>query len=466
MRDIREHRANGQRRRAYLIHEPYDPDAIRMIRTIFTYFGLRPICLHGDPKARFYGERAYPVLRTSLVEASYDADPDDLADLVDRVSVDYDIVGVVPWNERFVGPSAELCGLLGLGWNDADVLARFRDKNALKDHVRAVAPDVRVPEHRLVRSVADLESGPIPDRFVLKPNDGYGNRDIGMFSADDLDAARVHIQSDPCVVWILEEYIGGIEYHIDGQVRGPGEVVTLGIWEYIRTEVNGYATVYVGEVQINTDEPRFAELTDYAERLLAATGLQRCPFHLEAKVDERGPCVIDLGARFPSDGGPDLLGRLHPSRPDPFAVAAADYLGGDLLQRDSIDWTHYDSVHTVYAYGISTECGYLGSIVGKDTVEAMPEFTYWIVEPKIGDRLVETKELRDAPYIAALTCDGSREDAFALIDRVRDTVQIHACDRRRDSIDAVGRNVERRVKPKLRWVGHRVARALVPTSAR
>ncbi len=272
MRDTRE--LNGTRpsarRRTYLIHEPYDPDAIRMIRTIFTYFGLRPICLHGNDKARFYGERAFPILRTNLVEASFYADPDDLADVVDRITAEYDVVGVVPWNERFVGPSAELCGLLGLEWNDAEVLARFRDKNELKAYVSKVAPDVRVPEHRLVRSVDELEMGPLPARFVLKPNDGYGNRDIGIFGADDLDAARAHIEADPGVVWILEEFIGGVEYHIDGQVRGPGEVVTLGIWEYLRTDVNGYSTVYVGEVQINTDEPRFAELTDYARRLLTA----------------------------------------------------------------------------------------------------------------------------------------------------------------------------------------------------
>ena len=36
------------RRRTYLIQDPYDEDAIDFIRTISIYFGLRPVCLYTD----------------------------------------------------------------------------------------------------------------------------------------------------------------------------------------------------------------------------------------------------------------------------------------------------------------------------------------------------------------------------------------------------------------------------------
>ena len=404
------------KRKTYLIQDPYDPYAIEFITTIFTYFGLRPVCIHTDAKGRYYGEREYPMLKSTMVEASYDADLNDLTGLARRIDERYDVVGVVPWGEVQVAPAAELCALLGIEWNDPEVLARFRDKHALKEYVGKVAPDVRVPMHRLVRSAADLD-GDLPERFVLKPNDGYGNMSVGVFASTDLDGARAHIAAGPGVTWILEEFIGGVEYHVDGQVRETGEVVALGVFEYLRAEVNGYPTVYFGEVQCTTDDPVFDELIEYARRLLTATGLRRCPFHLELKIDDRGPCVVDLGARFPSDGAAPLLGRLHPYRPDPFAVAASDYLGGSLLAEDVIDWTHYDSARVCILYGISEEAGLIHAIRGLDDVAAMPEFVTWIFTPKVGDRLPVTKELRDTPYIGELACAGSREESFALIER-------------------------------------------------
>lgn len=445
------------RRQTYLIQDPYDPYAIQFIRTIFTYFGLRPVCFHTDAKARYYGERTYRLLTGDLIEASFDVDLDDLASFADTVRERYDVVGIVPWGEVHVGPAAELCRLLDLSWNDPDVLARFRDKNALKDHVGAVAPHVRVPVHRIVRSVTELTADEVPKRFVLKPNDGYGNMSIGVFDADELDAARRHIAAEPDVTWILEEYIGGTEYHIDGQVRETGDVVCLAVFEYVRTEVNGYATVYLGEIQLQTSHPVFDELVDYTRRLLTATGLRRCPFHLEVKVDERGPCVIDLGARLPSDGGGPVLGRMHPYRPDPFAIAASDYLGGELYPDDVVDWTHYDRSRAVFAYGVSCQDGLIESVSGLDEVEAMPEFVVWTIKPNVGDPLVVTKELRGAPFIAELTCTGSRDDAFELAERVRSTVVINAERASHHTLAALGRNIERRLRPKARWLARCVA---------
>ncbi len=450
---------SSAKRRTYLIQDPYDPYAIEFITTIFTYLGLRPVCIHTDVKGRYYGEREYPILTSNLIEASYDADLADLGTLADEVGRRYDIVGVVPWGEVQVAPAAELCDLLGVEWNDPGVLARFRDKSALKEYVSKVAPEVRVPEHRLVRTAADLD-GTLPDRFVLKPNDGYGNMSVGIFGADELDAARAHIESAPSVTWILEEFIGGVEYHVDGQVRDTGEVVALGAFEYLRTEVNGYPTVYRGEVQCTTDDPVFDELIDYTRRLLTATGLRRCPFHLELKIDERGPCVVDLGARFPSDGAAPLLGRLHPYRPDPFAVAASDYLGGSLLEDDVIDWTHYDSSRVCILYGISDEAGLIHAVHGLDDVAAMPEFVTWIFTPKVGDRLPTTKELRDAPYIAELTCHGTREEAFELIERARGLIRIDLDGGRRSALGALARNVWERIPKKASWIARRAADAI------
>lgn len=452
--------ASTAQRQTYLIQDPYDPYAIQFIRTIFTYFGLRPVCFHTDTKARYYGERAYPVLRTSLIERSVDADLANLSGMVEELTPDFEIVGVVPWGELHVAPAAELCHLLDLRWNQCEVLARFRDKNSLKDYVAKVAPDIRVPLHRLIRTADDLSDGHLPKRFVLKPNDGFGNMNIGIFDDRQLAAARRHIAAHPSITWILEEFIGGTEYHIDGQVREAGTVVSLAVFEYVRTEANGYETVYLDEIQCPTDDPLFGSLTDYADRLLTATGLRRCPFHLEVKVDEDGPCVVDLGARLPSDGGGPVLGRLHPYRPDPFAVAASDYLERELYPVDHVDWTHYDRERAVFAYGISSHTGLIETVEGVEQVEAMPEFVIWTIKPMVGERLEPTTDLRSTPFIAELSCAGSRADAIELAERVRNAVAINRDHASLTRIEAAGRNLKRRLKPKVRWMGRRVVDAV------
>ncbi len=442
----------GERRTTYLIQDPYDLDAVQFIRTIDLDYGIRPICLYTSAKDRFYGELDFPILTSDLIEASIDVEPDDLSSVVEQLR-EYDVCGVVPYREDTVEVAAELCELLGLGWNSPETLRRFRDKFEQKTYLREIDPTIRVPECRLIATADDLNAGALPERYVLKPNDGLGNRSIGMFGADDLAAARAHLdrESGP---FILEGFIGGIEYHIDGQVRGEGDVESLAVYEYVRTEVNGYPTVYLGELLCPTTDPRFDRLVDYADRLLTATGLRRCPFHLEVKVDDEGPCLVDLGARLPSEGGGRTISRLHPGRPDAYAIAAHDYLGINAVATGPIDWTAYDRARTVLVYGVSEEVGLIASVGGVEAVEAMPEFVRWAVRPGVGDPLVATTDLRGAPFIVELSCVGDRSDALALMEEVRSLVTWNVDAGRRAAEIARAGSTARRARRKLHWLLH------------
>ena len=331
----------GTRRRTYLIQDPYDTDAQRFIQTIFTYFGLRPICFFTDPKGRFYGQKHFPMLRSGEIEAAYDVSLDDLETFVHEITEKYDVLAVIPYREDTVEVAAELCGLLDLGWNQADTIARFRDKNELKAFIRQTDPSVRVPMSRLVATVEDVFDADTPDRFVIKPNDGFGNRAISMFDSTQRTDVEAKL-ADRDTTWILEEFIDGEEYEIDGQVRQDGTVEVLAVYRYNRVMVNDYSTVYHSEVQLRTHDPIFTVCADYATALMTATGLRASPFHMEAKIDDRGPAMVDLGARLPSNGGGDGLSRLHPTRPDVYTVAAHDYFGS-ACESGPIDWTHYDA---------------------------------------------------------------------------------------------------------------------------
>lgn len=448
------------RRQTYLIQDPYDLDALRFIRTIETYFGVRPVCFYTNEKARFYAKRWFPALESDLVERSETVDVDDLATFASKVSQDFDVLGIVPYREDTVEIAAELCEHLELDWNHPSTLRIFRDKFALKTHVRRVDPSVRLPECRLVTTIEDLAAGVLPETFVIKPNDGFGNRAIGIFDSDELELVAQHISEHPGTTWILEEFIGGVEYHVDGHVRSDGTVTSLAVFEYLRAEVNGHPTVYLGEIQCSTDHPEFEALTDYAERLLRATGLRRCPFHLEAKLDERGPCVVDLGARLPSEGSGLTLSRIHRGRPDAYAVAAHDYLGSNSFASDDLDWTEYDRTRAVWVYGVSEEDGVITSVGGVDAVEAMPEFVRWAVPPEVGATLSATTELREAPYIVELSCAGDRDDALDLIAQVRSTVQWEVATNPLST--ALGRfdHVREKASHKAAWMVHQARQRL------
>ena len=442
------------RRKSYLIQDPYDDDAVRFIRTLFTYFGLRPICFYSDRKQRYYGEHRYPILTSERIEASYDVDLANLTPFADEVRRRYEVLGVIPYREDTVEVAADLCALFDFGWNSAETLRRFRDKHALKTFLRQSNATLRVPQSRLVRRVEDVWAAPVPSRFVIKPNHGFGNRHIGIFDATARDGVAAHLAREPSASWVLEEYIGGPEFHINGQVRSNGDIVLLGMLEYLRTEANGCPTVYRAERQCRTDHALFEPIAAYARKLVRTSGLRRCPFHMEVKVDEHGPCLIDIGARFPSEGGGNMLSRFHPSRPDVYAIAAHDYLGENTFAAKPIDWRYYNQNTTLLVYGISTEEGVIHALDGLDAVEALPEFVNWPVKPRVGDRLYRTIDLGSKSYVVELSHRGDERNSDRLIELVQAEVKINATSSYPARLRARTLDVLRRALPKLRWMTH------------
>lgn len=413
--------------------------------------------MYTDRKAQFYGERHFPILKSDLVEASYLIDTNDLEPFATAIGQQYDIRGIVPFREDKIESSARLCELLDLSWNDPTTLRRFRDKYAMRAHVERVAPTVRVPAARTITSSRQLGDAPLPERFVVKPNDGMGNMKIGIFDQHEVERAIAHIDAHPKVEWIVEEFIGGTEYHVNGQVRPDGRVEVTAVYEYVRGVVNGYPTVYLAEIQCHTDEPPFEELASYATELLTALGLRACPFHLEAKVDERGPCLVDLGARFPSEGTARSMTRMHPERPGMFLVAAHDYLGRDELLDIPLGWDHYDSTRAMFVFGIAEQACQISSLHGIDEIEAMPEFVRWPVKPSIGQEVEQTTRLLSAPWVVEVESDMTRDDALKMADEIRDTISWNLDDGQVRRGEARLREVLARSERKGRWLAHRAA---------
>jgi hypothetical protein len=315
-----------------------------------------------------------------------------------------------------------------------------------------------VPSCRRVADLDEIYEETVPAKFVLKPNDGYGNKAIGIFDAEDRGAVRAHLERFSGTEWLLEEFVGGQEFNINGQVRSDGRVMIVGMFEYTRASGNGYQTIYETEMQCPSTHPRFDTLANYAEKVLQATEVRRSPFHLEVKVDDWGPCIIDLAARFAGYGAVQTLSRSHPELPDLFAIATADYLGDNDFAPEPLDWDVHDRNLSFLVYGIADEETIIQDLSGCREVEALPEFVTWLAKPSIGQRVFPTTELATAPYIVELRQRASIEENFALDRTVRELISWNRKPTRVGHASAILRTKAQHAPRKLEWLAHEARR--------
>lgn len=383
-----------------VLQDPYHPYAEKFI-ALARAEGLRTVALYTDAQDMARNIRKFPVLAGPDISASYLVQGRSLEDVAAHLQRAHQVVAVVPHWEPAVLPLGRLAELLELPWAQPDVLPRFRDKHALKTFLRSVPGGPRINAIASVRSAADVAEAVATGhfaRFVLKPNDGFANATIGFFDADG-DPAELerYLAERAGTALLMEEYIGGEEYFVDGQVDADGEVESFAVWIYRRRDMNGRKAVSVGDIAIPTTHPEFRAIVDYTAAVMQATGLRSSPFHLELKVDEQGPCLIEVGARLAGGELAEIDPLMHDGL-DMLAVALHYYLGRTEHLETRLDWAHYDRNLLATANGVSYTSGIVDEIDGQAEVEARPDFVAWGQPPKIGQRLVPTVDLLRRPY--------------------------------------------------------------------
>src|SRR5258708_36611982 len=138
----------------------------------------------------------------------------------------------------------------------------------------------------------------------------------------------------------MEEFIEGTEYLGKGQIDAGGDGSTVDIFQYSRRPANGRHNIDFETSRVPYGTRIFDNLARYAEAVMQATGLRRSPFHLEIKVDELGPCLIEAAARLPGHGNALLSGELHGSKLDLIDFASHYYFKSDYRELP-LDWSAY-----------------------------------------------------------------------------------------------------------------------------
>lgn len=412
----------------YLIQDPHHDYAVRFIEHLYKTFGYRAVCFYTDRRERLFHQPDFPLLRSDSVAASYDVSIRDLPKFAAHVASAHSIAAVLPFNEPTVGPAVELARLLGLSWAQPDVMRRFNDKFALKDYIRTTHPEVLMNSSQRAESMAQLlaaRGDPAYRRFVLKPNNGFGNRSIGLF--DETTDARVlesylgRLHGTPVV---MEQYIDGDEYFINGQVDDHGKVCVVAIFEYVRLPANGRHNIDSETLLVPHRDPRFAQLAAYAQQVVRATELRRSPFHLELKASDRGPCLIEVGARLAGHGNAVLCEQIHGPQLDLFALAAHYYLKADDFGPIPLNWEAYDSQAVRYVHGVAERHERIYRLEGVREVESLPEFHKWVKQPVVGTLMQPTRDLLSMPFSLVLK-GATQEQLTAAASKVRQILQIN-----------------------------------------
>ena len=385
--------------------------------------GVRTIAVFSDAVQMRRQSIHFPVLFSEAVSARYLVDDVRSIDFAEHLRRHH-VVGVVPIVESHVADSDWLAERLGLDWSQGATRQRFRDKYALKEFLRAVPDGPRINATAAVCTFQDVEQSVERgtfDRFVLKPNDGFGSIDVGFFTADDLDAARTFIESAAGRPFLMEEFLDGTEYFANGQIDEAGVVTVYRVGVYDKRTFNGRPNIKFSSRVVRTTESAFAVVVDYATHVMRASGLRRSPFHLELKMDDKGPCLVEVGARLCGTGQPFVDSSAHGTF-DAFELAAPYFVSGERQGDLTLEWTRYDSVARGQVVGVASKSERVHELTGVAAVEALPEFRRWWIEPKVGMRVEETTHILASPYEAYF--EAADDDALAAaFDFTRSTIR-------------------------------------------
>ena len=441
--------------RYFVVPDPYQPYATCLVDMVRERWGLLPVYVYSDPMERFWADDS---VFGDPAAHSVRVGPGGLQACAEKIRRRFgEVAGVLPLTEKSLSTSVRLASALGVAWCDATVLDRFRNKFALKEHLRSADPQLKINYCRLVQSPHEaLHGGHLPARFVLKPNDGFGNRNVGFYTTTSpvSDIEGLFASAPPGVTFVLEEFLDGDEYFVNGQVDGLGRCEVIAIFRYSKVAANGRTGLDHLTWRIRSDTPVFATLERYARDTIAASGLRRSPFHLEVMLGDQGPSLVDVGARLPGNGNVFECNRLHGGSFDWFHLAAHYYMHDDDYGPLSLDWVNHDSLDLLYVHGIATRDEFICDLQGVEQVEALPEFVRWVKKPGVGEHVLPTIDMFTSPWCAVLVGNKGPQGLIDRAEQMRAALRWNLRSDHASQIAARSRWIARKAIKKISWHLH------------
>jgi hypothetical protein len=230
------------------------------------------------------------------------------------------IIRVIAGSEDGVELADALNERLGLPGNGTRLSAARRNKFLMHEVLRRAGlrhiKQFKSPSWRAVEEwIIAHKKWPV----VLKPLRSAGT-DL-VFFAEDMDQAREAFEKiymrpnaygDINTEVLIQEYIEGQEYMVNF-VSTEGQQRLSDVWKYGRVRRNGSSNIYDEDSLLSASGQEQDQLIPYALQVLKAFEVLEGPSHLEIKLTDTGPVLVEIGTRACGAGIPELcnlaLGR-------------------------------------------------------------------------------------------------------------------------------------------------------------
>lgn len=206
-------------------------------------------------------------------------------------------------------PGVELADLLsaslGLKGNDPKTSSRRRNKYLMAQAISEQGLDCAKQylvstRQELLDRIKDIGSRPI----VLKPVDAMGSEDVRICfdEYEALDAFKTIIRKKNVVgllndTVLIQEFLKGEQYVVNAvSIHGNHKVSE--IWHEKRLNIRGVGNIYDYETMIPYEGNVQQKLISYTKKVLTALGVEEGASHTEIIFTDRGPVLVETGARM------------------------------------------------------------------------------------------------------------------------------------------------------------------------
>ncbi|MFF1712162.1 ATP-grasp domain-containing protein [Streptomyces sp. NPDC058268] len=237
---------------------------------------------------------------------------------------------VVAGSESGVTLAESLALKLGLPTNTPDRIEARRDKALMAQAVAEAG--LTTPHATTVTSAAaavDWFADTQLPEIVVKPLSSAGTDNVRFCrTAAEVTAAcdavlnAPNMFGEPNTAVLLQERLTGDEFYIN-TVSHDGLHKVAEIWRYTKHVDTAAAPIYDFEEPLDAAHPDAQLLREYVFKVLDALGIRSTPAHTEVMLTERGPVLIESGAR--------LGGSTMPSAVATYAGSSQTDLFADTL---------------------------------------------------------------------------------------------------------------------------------------
>lgn len=208
---------------------------------------------------------------------------------------------------------------------------------------------------------------------------------------------------------VVQEQAIGIEFAV-GTVSANGKHHLAHLIKYNKTSSGDRLTVFDHVEFLPYSEEHYGELFDYAQKALDALGIRWGAAHTEIMLTEKGPRLIESGARML--GGPTIGFAREATGSSQADKLVEVYADGDVLLNK---YVFKKSVVPVFLK--SPAKGIISNIEALDEISQLPTLHKQFIWFKNGDSVPQTEDYLTSIGIVALA--GERESILADYKKIR-----------------------------------------------